>query len=600
MPDEIPVGATNYFVKVGENTDLAVSSATSAAVSAAVAEAVVGPNYANTTAGLTATTSGQSFAVDNGDGTVSIYRNVSGSAVLQRSIGTTAYNDGRFTQKTDLASTASGKGADFVANTIPVINANFYANLNAAITAALAVGRPVYLGGVGDVHIITDTLLINSPNLVIYGDGATVHMSHTVGFVKPMLRLQSGGVGFKSWGIKWDHNAVGVAGPAVANQVAIAFLDAIMLGADEFEFSGEVYNSSVNGVGIGSFTATGTGAGGSPLNATQTVGEPKAWRIGAVYGENCGCGNQNYAAHSEFGSKGAVVNVLTASDGTIGSVSGRDNYNGLIVDFAGGAEATIGPCQFSGTKRDATYPLNGSGIDYYFGSGGIVAPSLKSDGAERNGLVVSYAAGEVLIGAHVHAAGEEGAVISGGSVTGAIVISAASQTANNAKDAFWLDAGSANVKANLRITVVNAASGNKQRYSYASSHLGSYRVTGLIDLVADAGMTGTFNRSSIEQLNICGAQSRESYGVFGFGTGPIQDTTSRAFLGGDLTLINSQPAIIGRLVYDLGVGAWKHTSNGYGFVIKQDSTTGAITLQKSGNNSGGEGATATLTTVATW
>jgi hypothetical protein len=114
MPDEIPVGATNYFVKVGENTDLAVSSATSAAVSAAVAEAVVGPNYANTTAGLTATTSGQSFAVDNGDGTVSIYRNVSGSAVLQRSIGTTAYNDGRFTQKTDLASTASGKGAALV------------------------------------------------------------------------------------------------------------------------------------------------------------------------------------------------------------------------------------------------------------------------------------------------------------------------------------------------------------------------------------------------------------------------------------------------------------------------------------------------------
>lgn len=104
MP-EIPVGGTTYFVNVGENTALAVSSATAAAVSAAVAEAAAGPNYANTTAGLAATTNGDAFAVDNGDGTVTVYLNNAGTAVEQRSIGTTAYNDGRFTQEAELAAT---------------------------------------------------------------------------------------------------------------------------------------------------------------------------------------------------------------------------------------------------------------------------------------------------------------------------------------------------------------------------------------------------------------------------------------------------------------------------------------------------------------
>ncbi len=80
----------------------------------AVAEAVVGPTYSSTAAGLAATTNGQSFAVANVDGTVAIYRNNTGSATFQRSLGTTAYNDGRFSQKTDLASTATGKGSALI------------------------------------------------------------------------------------------------------------------------------------------------------------------------------------------------------------------------------------------------------------------------------------------------------------------------------------------------------------------------------------------------------------------------------------------------------------------------------------------------------
>lgn len=56
--------------------------------SAAMAESLVGPNYPDTATGLAATTDGGGFAVDNGDGTVTVYRNTAGSAVYQRKLAT--------------------------------------------------------------------------------------------------------------------------------------------------------------------------------------------------------------------------------------------------------------------------------------------------------------------------------------------------------------------------------------------------------------------------------------------------------------------------------------------------------------------------------
>ena len=61
----------------------AAASASAAAVSASLAEAFSGPVYASTAAGLAATTNGQFFAV-NASGVVTVYKNVSGSAVEQR------------------------------------------------------------------------------------------------------------------------------------------------------------------------------------------------------------------------------------------------------------------------------------------------------------------------------------------------------------------------------------------------------------------------------------------------------------------------------------------------------------------------------------
>lgn len=94
-------GSSPIVVNVGENTGEAQrarvgaeAAASSANASAAVAEAAVGPTYASTSAGLAATTSGQNFAVNNGDGTVTVYRNNAGSAVAQRTLATVAYFSG--------------------------------------------------------------------------------------------------------------------------------------------------------------------------------------------------------------------------------------------------------------------------------------------------------------------------------------------------------------------------------------------------------------------------------------------------------------------------------------------------------------------------
>lgn len=91
------IGRPPVVVHFGENTVAALAarseaaaSAAAAALSEATAESAAGPTYPDTSTGLAATTNGQSFAVDNGDGTVTVYLNDNGSAVAQRTLATTA------------------------------------------------------------------------------------------------------------------------------------------------------------------------------------------------------------------------------------------------------------------------------------------------------------------------------------------------------------------------------------------------------------------------------------------------------------------------------------------------------------------------------
>ncbi|MES2783013.1 MAG: hypothetical protein V4657_09470 [Pseudomonadota bacterium] len=82
---------TGALVKQAETqANLAAASAASAALADAHAESLSGPTYPDIATGLAATTSGDFFAVDNGDGTVSIYLDNAGTEVFQRSLLTTA------------------------------------------------------------------------------------------------------------------------------------------------------------------------------------------------------------------------------------------------------------------------------------------------------------------------------------------------------------------------------------------------------------------------------------------------------------------------------------------------------------------------------
>lgn len=98
-------------IRPGENTGEAArqasraeAAADAAAASEAVALAAAGPNYADTAAGLAATSEGETFAVED-DGIVTIYRHDSGPTATElRVLPTTAA----------LASTDPGKGAALV------------------------------------------------------------------------------------------------------------------------------------------------------------------------------------------------------------------------------------------------------------------------------------------------------------------------------------------------------------------------------------------------------------------------------------------------------------------------------------------------------
>ncbi|MET3710422.1 hypothetical protein ABIC65_001102 [Sphingomonas trueperi] len=84
---------TGQFGVLPTDTDAqAVSKVNAdAAASAAAAEAAAGPTYPTKAAGVAATATGQGFAVDNGDGTVTVYLKDGATNPAQRTLATTAF-----------------------------------------------------------------------------------------------------------------------------------------------------------------------------------------------------------------------------------------------------------------------------------------------------------------------------------------------------------------------------------------------------------------------------------------------------------------------------------------------------------------------------
>lgn len=78
MNDYTPIVLQGNPAEQARQAAIAAAAATSAAASAAAALAAGGPNYASAALGLAATSLGDTFAVDNGDGTLTIYSHDAG------------------------------------------------------------------------------------------------------------------------------------------------------------------------------------------------------------------------------------------------------------------------------------------------------------------------------------------------------------------------------------------------------------------------------------------------------------------------------------------------------------------------------------------
>lgn len=207
----------------------------SASNSAAYAEAMTGPTYASTAAGLAATTSGKGFAVNNGDGTVTVYLNNAGSAVAQRTLATTAY----------LASTSGANLIGFTASGVGAIARTVRDKLRATVTpedfgaigdglthplstryaslAAAQVDFPFATALTQEIDYCAIMAAINSQQFgtgyyisgpeIVLRNGATYYMGSDTIQLKRSIRMRGAGSGLP-WtsmaALKWAAGATGI------------------------------------------------------------------------------------------------------------------------------------------------------------------------------------------------------------------------------------------------------------------------------------------------------------------------------------------------------------------------------------------------------
>lgn len=442
----------------------------------------------------------------------------------------------------------------------------------------------------GREYVVNDTLTVTFPGTTWEGSATLKLFREPGSFVVPLLNVAASATGFYcSPTMVFDHNAAAMPPAAYANQPAIAWTCCILLQPPGFVFGCRVKNAWDSGVGVGRFVVTGNGTPGSPFSAVQTNNLPQSWTITTVDGENCGIGDHTGAGFGEVGKKGCVVNILTGSDGVVQSVTGRGNYGGFIADFGGGGEVAVGTLAFTGNKRDATYPNNGSGIDCYIGTGPVIIGALKSDNAARYGLAITSTAGQVQVNARIHAPAEEGAYIRGGNVSGVISVSEASQTSIGGFDAVRVTANEANVALNVLIT----GEGSRHRYSYFSEVAEGFQAFGSVELVSHSAAVAAIPLLGPGGNETVKVNTRSALAVNVLPVERNTDTSIWAKRG--VTLEGENSFWMSNCYFDTADSGWKYLGNGFAGYIKAEEVAGFGFYMATGvANAGGRGVAATM------
>jgi|GEM_PF-3130689 len=454
---------------------------------------------------------------------------------------------------------------------------------------ASPIGRKVRWGDNRE-YVVNDTLTVTFADTSWEGS-ATLRLYREPGaFVVPLLNVAATAERFYcAPTMTFDHDAAALAPAAYANQPAIAWACTVLLQPTGFIFGCRVLNAWDSGVGVIRLAISGDGTPGNPFLGTQTNNHPQSWTITTVDGENCGIGDHTGAGFGEVGNKGCVVNILTGSDGVVQSVTGRNCYGGFIADFGGGGEVAVGTLAFTGCKRDAANPFNGSGIDCYIGTGPVIIGALKSDNAGRYGLAVTHTAGPVQVNARIHAAAEEGAYIRGGTVSGSISASSCGVKETGVYDAVRVTANEANVALNLLVT----AEGAFHRYSYLSEVGNGFQAFGGVELVSKSAAVAAVPLLGPGGNETIKVNSRKALSV---NVMPVErDTTTGLYADRGISLAGENSFWMNNCYFDIQNDGWKYLGNGHAGYIKAEESGGfGFYMSAGAANASGRGASATM------
>ncbi|UGX86177.1 hypothetical protein [Phyllobacterium meliloti] len=418
-------------------------------------------------------------------------------------------------------------------------------------------------------YVTTDTLIESKPNVTWRGN-ATLRMDLTAQTAKNLVRSTQSATGFKILsGMTFDHNAEGIPSPLFVQQLAVSITDCILIMGNDSEVDCVVNNAYGNGVSFGDFTFSGDGSVAHPYDATTTPYYPVRCRFGRIYGTNNGCGDAAGGQFGEVGKKGSVVNILSASGVCGNYVGGSHNYGGFIVDYASGADCTVGMVSFTNTLIDATHPFNGSGIAVSI-QGQCSIGTLHSSNAQRAGVAVPFEFSDLHVGtAFIWASQQQGVLVSAGKISGQFNIGNCSLGNVGVLNAFDVNA-SGDVQLQVDINVY----GNTHAFGYYGNPNG-HVISGKVNLIDNNGVLDRFSTTGKEFVTASmksGLPGQQLAGAVLIGGGAmVQSTTSYLQVQDSITLKKgfAQPAYCYNLVWDFS--NWRYVGNGAGAYLKMQS-----------------------------